>query len=88
MELWLLNFEERDKFTLQRVESKQQNWRWIPTLPPPPLTKATFLVSRTLLGCFRLLIQNEVSLERSIFADALLHPFRVERKRLKQSSKG
>ena len=58
--------------------------------PPPPKKKknVTFLVSGTLLGLFRLLIQNEVSLERFIFADALLHPFRVERKRLKQSSKG
>ena len=87
MELWLLSFEERDKFTLQRVEGKQQNWWWIP--PPPQKKKnVTFLVSGTLLGLFRLLIQNDVSLERSIFADALLHPFRVERKRLKQSSKG
>lgn len=85
MELWLLSFEERDKFTLQRVEGKQQNW-W--GIPPPPKKNVTFLVSGTLLGLFRLLIQNDVSLERSIFADALLHPFRVERKRLKQSSKG
>ena len=36
MELWLLSFEERDKFTLQRVEGKQQNWWWI---PPPPKKK-------------------------------------------------
>ena len=37
MELCLLSFEERDKFTLQRVEGKQQNWWWIP--PPPPKKK-------------------------------------------------
>ena len=88
MELWLLSFEERYKFTLQRVEGKQQNWSWLPPPPPKKKKNVTFLVSGTLLGLFRLLIQNEVSLERSIFADALLHPFRVERKRLKQSSKG
>ena len=70
MELWLLSFEERDKFTLQRVEGKQQNWWWIP--PPKKKKNVTFLVSGTLLGLFRLLIQNDVSLERSIFADALI----------------
>ena len=40
MELWLLSFEERDKFTLQRVEGKQQNWWWIP--PPPVLLGGVF----------------------------------------------
>jgi len=39
MELWLLDFEERDKFTLQRVEGKGNSkiGGGFPSPPPPPI---------------------------------------------------
>ena len=57
----------RDKFNLQRVVSKQQNWQWI--FPQ----KVTFCECNSVKISQN--IQNEVPLERSPFADVVAYQF-------------
>ena len=68
MELWLaITFWERDKFNFLRVICKQRNWQWIFS------QNVTFFVSVSVRISQN--IQNEVWLERSIFADIVAYQF-------------
>ena len=60
MELWLANFLGKGQINLQRVVCKQRNWQWI--FPQ----NVTFF-SECNSDRIGQNIQNEVSLERSIF---------------------
>ena len=60
MELWLANFLWKRQINLQRVVCKQRNWQWI--FPQ----NVTFFSEYNFDRIFQN-IQNEVSLERSIF---------------------
>ena len=62
VELWL----EREKCNIQRVVCKQRDWQWI--FPQ----NVTFECNSVRISQD---IQNEVSLERSIFADVVAYRF-------------
>ena len=66
MELWLANFQERDKFSFYKVVGKQQNWQWIfPQI-------VTFFRECNVVRISQK-IQNQVSLE--IFSDVVAYRF-------------
>ena len=75
MELWLANFLRKRQINLQRVVCKQRNWQWI--FPQ----NVTFFIEYNFDWIFQN-IQNEVSLERSIFevvvACLSIHTLRAE----------
>ena len=68
MELWLANFLGKGQINLQRVVCKQRNWQWI--FPQ----NVTFFIecNSDRIGQN---IQNEVSLERSIFEVVVVYQF-------------
>ena len=69
MELWLANFSgKRGQINLQRVVCKQRNWQWI--FPQ----NVTFF-SECNSDRISQNIQNEISLERSIFEVVVISQF-------------
>ena len=68
MELWLANFLGKGQLNLQRVVCKQRNWQWI--FPQ----NVTFF-SECNSDRIGQNIQNEVSLERSIFEVVVVYQF-------------
>ena len=68
MELWLANFLGKGQINLQRVVCKQRNWQWI--FPQ----NVTFFSECNFDRIFQN-IQNEVSLERSIFEVVVVSQF-------------
>ena len=68
MELWLANFLGKRQINLQRVVCKQQNWQWI---FPQNVTFFSECNSDRIAQN----IQNEVSLERSIFEVVVVYQF-------------